>query len=82
MYCLLASIKYEMKLYAYFFIFFLVMVLIGAAFFELIFWPALAWLRGGSYFPQIDRLYKWVRFAVFAVPICALITWLYQRSRR
>lgn len=76
------SLKNELKLYAYFLAFFLVLVVVGAVFFEFIFWPVLAWLRGGSYFPQIDRLFKWTEFAVLVVPACALITWLYQRSRR
>ncbi|OLL31541.1 hypothetical protein BTH42_11425 [Burkholderia sp. SRS-W-2-2016] len=78
----MSNIKNELKLYIYFLIFFLVIVGAGATFFEFIFWPALAWLQGDSYFPQIDRLYRWLKFAMLVVPVCSLITWIYQRSRR
>jgi hypothetical protein len=75
-------VKREVIAIAYFFLFFLALVVAAGIFFEFLFWPLLAWLlgAGGYQLPTIERLYKWGKFIVFIVPICSVIMWFYERK--
>jgi hypothetical protein len=76
------TLKRELVAIIYFFLFVLVVVMVAGLFFELVFWPLLAWLAGadGYNLPQLDRLYKWVKLIGLGVPPCTLILWIYDKK--
>jgi len=78
----MTRLKRELVAIAYFFLFFLIVFVVVGLFFELAFGPVLAWLWGadGYHLPRLDRLYKWVKLIAFAVPLCTLILWIYEKK--
>ncbi|CAB3779450.1 hypothetical protein [Pararobbsia alpina] len=64
------------------FLFFLGLVLAAGIFFELLFWPLLAWQLGSTDYelPTIDRLRKWGKFILIISPVCLVIMLLYEKK--
>lgn len=54
---------------------------LGGLFFELIFFPAVAWINGyhGYFLSGLDRIFSWIKFIVFSSLVCGVGFWFYEK---